>query len=277
MAVLEESQTREHSESEDKFIQDDGIRIDGYVVTEIESIEKCEPEEDEEYGTVKMYVKAPRGAGPWTYDMKEVLSGDNRCWIIELAEERGYDVQSLDKLEGDMIYVRNKPDKDCWSAYQTHPREKFSSNRLDARLLIKDGERTVVEREDKQDIHSDESANQLEIDCVEYETLDEYLICEIDRIIEIECEGICNIVRIEVDTPYGGNTWDFKKPYQWSDENPLVQLADSRGYGKINFTSLVGDDVLVKREDGTWKLDTTPVSEYRTTDKDKSSSILSLF
>lgn len=274
MAILEESQIQEQSETQDSFIEDDAIRIDGYVVTEIDKIEKCEPEEDEDYGSVEMYVKDPEGAGPWTYDMREVLSGDSSCWIVALAERRGYQVRNLDKLEGDMVYIQNKSDSDCWTMYKTHPREKFSSDTVDARLVSTDSERTVVEREDKQDIRSDESANQLEIDCVEYETLDEYLVCEIERLVEIECEKSCNIVRIEVDTPYGGGTWDFKKPYEWSEENPLVQLADSRGYGKINFTSLVGDDVLIKREDDAWKLDTTSVSEYRRSDKDESSSIL---
>ena len=270
MATVQESNTFQRSNDEKgDFIQDDAIRIDGHVITEIDRIEKHEPEEDEEYGTVKMHIKDPYNAGPWSYDMREVLSGDSSCWIVALAKERGYRVSNLDELEGEMVYIKDKSHEDCWTMFKEHPKDKFDSMAIDKRLINDDHGQIVAESKDTGSVFPEDSTSQLEVDCLEYRKLDDYLICEIEKMVEIESELGGNSVRIVVDTPYGGKIWDFRKPYEWSEENPLVKLADSRGYAKINFTSLVGDEVLVKREDGAWSLDTRSVSKYRKDDKEE--------
>lgn len=251
MSTISESATEQDSEA---FIEDTFTRVDGGLVTEIESVEVLNirgmPKK------IKIHIEKPERVGPWSYEHGKVATWDeDNCWLVELAKERGYGLEDLDGLEGEEVYVEPNDENEHWSMYSEHPREMFDEDEIGDSISV-EGRETLESRDEVTE------EDDIEMDCMEYETKGDYFVCEIDELVEVERDGACNIIECVVDTPYDKGLWEFKKPYGWNEDNMLVQLSESRNYGQGNFTSLVGDEVLVKRDDNEWVLNAAPPHKY---------------
>lgn len=252
MSRIPESGTGQNSDS---LVQDIYTRAGEGLIAEIESVEKG-------YTGEKIILKVSElsNSHKWTYDVSKLGTwNEDKCWLVELAKERGYTLEEIQNLEGDEVYVEHKED-DTWSISSEHPRDMFDEEEISDSITVEDRQ-TLESRSDKS--CSDESEDDIELDCIQYETVGQYFVCEIDELNEIERDGACNIIECVVDTPYDTGEWEFRKPYGWDDNNPLVQLAESRNHGQGNFTDLVGDEVLVERNNNEWILETTKPDCYR--------------
>jgi hypothetical protein len=252
MTTISESGTEADS---NKFIENDYLRIDGGIITEIERVDKLDIRGHP--SKIKIHVSEPDGVGPWSYEEPDIVTWDeDNCWLVELAKKRGYGLKNLDMLEGEEVYIEPNEDGGNWSMCSDYPDEMFDEDKISDSVKI-EGKETIDKRER---VSEDED---IEKECMEYETVGDYFVCKIDELVEIERDGACNVIEITVDTPYDEGVWEFKKPYVWNDDDPLVKLCESRNYGHGNFTSIAGDEVLVTRKGNEWVIQTSPPEHYR--------------
>ena len=251
MVTVQESSTEV---DDGAFIEDNYTRAGDGLITTIEVVKRFEG-----YSTdVVVTVSEPCSAGTWRYDEGVLATWDeDSCWLVKLAKERGVGLENLDDLEDEEVYIERNDEDECWSMHAEHPREMFDESEIEGSITL-ENKKTLESRDE---VTEDED---IESDCMKYETSGDYFVCGITEMEEIERDGACNIIEVAVDTPYDEGSWQFKKPYAWNEDNTLVQLAESRNYGHGNFTSLVGDEVLVKRENNEWSLNTENPRKKRT-------------
>lgn len=248
MVTVQESKTKAR---EDAFIKDDMIRVDGRIITTIEEVRNSDYSNH-----VFIDVSEPESIAEWKYDEAALKTWDeDSCWLVKLAKERGYELENLDGLEGEEVCIRYDGEEESWYMDSKHPRDIFDESEIQESISV-DEKETLSSTDNLTD------NNDVEMDCMRYETIGEYFKCQIEEMNEIHRNGACNIIECVVDTPYDQAKWEFRKPYDWSEDNPLVQLAESRNYGNANFTELVGDDILVKRIEDEWQMTTEPPDEY---------------
>lgn len=256
MTTVQESGTGVNDEA---FIEDNYTRVEDGIITTIENVKA-----PTSYTTdITVTVSASEVSTKWRYDEGAVAAwNEDESWLVKLANKRGVGLEDLDDLEGEEVYIEPGDGGD-FSMYSEHPREMFDESEIEESITVEDRNTLESSSSDDKDI---------EADCMKYETVGDHFVCEIDGMHEIERDGGCNIIEVTVDTPYDEGCWQFKKPYSWDNSNVLVELAESRNYGNGNFTSLVGDEVLVKRENDEWVLNTANPRESTDTQSVSSDS-----
>lgn len=227
------------------FIDVDFTRVDsGGIITQISGIK-----EKTAYREHKIMMKVEFRGICWGFEYKDVINWDSDvCSLVKLAKERDVKLANLKDLVGEDIYLYRKEDSSSWLFKTKDPNKMFEED-----SIIQEHEETA-EKTMKSVSNRDSEDDSIESECLKYRTIGEYFVCEMTDMNEIERKNRLNLIEIVVDTPYDEGLWRFKKPYDWSNDNPLVRLAEKRGYGQGNFTEVVGDDVLVKRSDDEWSL-----------------------
>jgi hypothetical protein len=249
MTKVSESGTGQNSDS---LIEDVYTRAGDGLITEIDTVTRTYSGEE-----IRIIVSEPSNAEDWRYEVGNLATWDeDKCWLVSLAKERGYTLEEIQKLEGEKVYVECSEEESSWTMYSEHPSELFDEKDISNSITV---ERTKT-LDSRSEVTQEDN---IEAECMKYEKIGDFFVCEIDKLNEIERDGACNIIECIVDTPYDRGKWEFKKPYGWNSDNTLVELAESRNYGKGNFTELVGDKVLVERKDNEWILETTPPDNLR--------------
>lgn len=257
MTTIAESNT---AFAKEKIVDADWARIGDGILTRIDDVEKKTV-----MASTNFYVTVEDHDAEWKYSRANVAAWVEDCFLVELAEERGYTIDTLQELQGELVYLRRKTDEDIWSMESEHPRDLFDENEIEAALGEVPEWATETETLAESEPFEQPDSVSVEAECMGFERKGEYFVCEIERIVEVVRPEQANGIRVCVATPYDDGIWEFKKPYSWDDENVLVQLAESLGYTESNFTDMVGERVLVKRNDAgdEWVLNTTRVDDYR--------------